>query len=132
MASGEPGPAVRLIDSARESSALLLGLLGTRIALLAHEAEIEAARLRSAAILLGGAVACLALALALLALLVVVTFWETHRILAICASSVAWLAAAAGLGWASRRRFFASPRPFAATLQELAADCASLRGGNRT
>lgn len=128
MTIGEPGPAARLIDSVRESSALLLGLLGTRIALLSHEVDIEAGRLRTSAILLIGALVCLALAVTLLVLLVIAAFWDTHRLAAIGGSSVVLIAAAAALAWASRLRMAASPRPFAATLQELSADCAALRG----
>jgi uncharacterized membrane protein YqjE len=128
MTTGERGPAVRLIDSVRESSALLLALLGTRIALLSHEIDIETRRIRSSTVLLFGALVCLALAMTLLVLLVVVIYWETHRIIAIVGSIAVLLVAAAGLAWASRRRMAASPRPFAATVQELAADCAALRG----
>ena len=130
MTIGEPGPAARLIDSVRESSALLLGLLGTRIALLSHEVDIEATRIRSSAVLLVGAMICLALAIMLLVLLVIAIFWETHRLAAIGGSSAVLLVAAAGLAWASRQRMAANPRPFATTLQELAADCAALRGEN--
>ncbi len=128
MTTGERGPAVRLIDSVRESSALLLALFSTRIALLSHEIDIEARRIRSCAVLLVGALVCLALAMTLLVLLVIVIYWETHRLIAIGGSIAVLLIAAAALAWAMRRRMAASPRPFATTLQELAADCAALRG----
>ena len=131
MATEQRGPAVRLVDSVRESSALFVDLLGTRVALLSHEASIELQRLRSSAILLLSALVCLALAITLLVLLVIAMFWETHRFAAISGSSIVLFLAAAALAWASRRRMAARPRPFAATFEELAADGAALRGATR-
>lgn len=119
---------MRLVDSIRQTSALCVEAARTRAALFAHECRIELARAQSSLLLLAAAVICLIVALCLFSLLLVVVFWDTHRIAAIGSGCLVASATAAALAWASRRRLAALPRPFAATLHELAADADALRG----
>ncbi len=123
------GPATRLLDSARLASASVLDLARTRVELFGHEAGLELTRARATIALLVCALICFSLALVLLVLLIVVMFWDSHRLLAIGGCGGVLLIASAILLWRSRQRISAEPRPFAATLGELAKDCASLRGG---
>lgn len=130
--SVEPqGPALRLIDSIRASSALILELLRTRAELFSVELDLELDRLRGAALLLACALVCLVIAIALTVMFVIVVFWDTHRLAAIGASGATLLLAAVALALASRRRMSRRPGPFAATLQELGEDSRVLRGEAR-
>lgn len=122
-----PGPAARLVEAARTSSALLLDLLETRLALFASEIEAELERVRASAFLLLGATACLVLALNLLVFLVIAAFWDTHRLLAIGLSALVLLGVACAFLLRLRWRV-SSGVPFARTLQELREDGRALRG----
>jgi uncharacterized membrane protein YqjE len=64
----------------------------------------------------------LALGLLLAALFVVVLFWDTHRVAAIGATTLAYLAIAAIAFVRLRFKAASAPPPFEATLRELAAD----------
>lgn len=129
MARDLHGPASRLVDAARTSSALLLELVETRLALFASEIDVELERVRASALLLLGAMACFGFALALAIFLVIAAFWDTHRLLAISASAIVLLIAA--LGFMLRLRWRDSGgAPFAATLRELREDCRVLQRGD--
>lgn len=125
---GVHGPASRLVAAARTSSALLLELVETRLALFASEIDVELERVRSLAFLLLGAATCFGLALALLVILVIAAFWDTHRLLAIGASASVMLVVAVALLLTLRGRV-SSGAPFAATLRELREDYRALRQG---
>jgi uncharacterized membrane protein YqjE len=124
------GPAGRLVDALRESSALFFDLLQTRIALFANEVQVELDRVRISAMLLLGAMTCFALALVLLVLFVVTVFWDTHRLAAIGGCGGVLLLAALALAYGARRRVSAAAAPFSATLHELRADMLALRQGD--
>ena len=127
MAFIRHGPAARLVDALGESSALLLDLLRTRVALFANEAQVELDRVRVSAMLLFAAMTCFALALVLVVFLVVAIFWDTHRLAAISSCSAFLLLVAFGLALRVRQRVSAAAVPFAATLHELRADVIALR-----
>lgn len=122
------GPASRLVVAARTSSALLLELVETRLALFASEIDVELERVRASAFLLLGAMTCFALALTLLVFLVIAAFWDTHRLLSIGASATVMLVVALAFVLLLRGRV-SSGAPFAATLRELREDCRALRQG---
>jgi len=117
---------MRLVDAVRASSALLVDLLHTRLALFSHEIEIELDRIRVSAFLLVGALVCLALAITLIVFFAVAAFWDTHRLAAIGGSSSVLLFATWLLALRLRRRLTAGPPPFCATLRELRADAGAL------
>jgi uncharacterized membrane protein YqjE len=125
---GTRGPASRLVEAARTSSALLLELVETRLALFASEIDVELSRVRASAVLILFAMTCFGLVIALLVLLVVAAFWDTHRLLAIVSCAGALLVAGCGFSLALRRRV-SRGIPFAATLNELREDCRALRHG---
>jgi uncharacterized membrane protein YqjE len=111
-----------LLASVKGLAATLIAAAHTRLQLFANELASEGRRLRRIAVLLVLAVIFFALALVLLTLLVVVMFWDGHRLLAIGGLAVAYLAAGGVLAFAAGRCASAKPRPFEATLGEFRKD----------
>lgn len=124
-----PNPrGVGLSGSLRALGATLLALVGVRAELIAIELQEETGRARQKLILVVLAALFLAMGLLLAAFLVVVLFWETHRMLAAGAVTLLYLGIG---GWALvrlREMSRNSPPPFAATLSEFANDLRLLRG----
>lgn len=123
-ASQATGP----VESARALGASLLALLRVRVELAGIELKEEAERRKRMAML--GLVAGLFLVLTLLlvAFCVVVFFWDTHRLRAICGVTLVYGA----IGTWALLRFKAavrdSPAPFSATVEEFRKDLDHLRG----
>jgi uncharacterized membrane protein YqjE len=119
------------LDSLRALGSTVVELIGTRAQLLALELREEGERRKQMLALALAAGLFLALGLLLVAFLVVVLFWDTHRLAAIGAVTVLYL----GIGaWAFARlneKARASPPPFQATLAEFASDLEMLRGQRR-
>lgn len=115
-----PSPGV--LDAARGALVTVLEVLGARLALLATDWEEERMRLARIAILAAVGLVLVVLALVCAIALVVVFFWDTHRLAALVgATLVLALAAAAAflrVGMIARAR----PRLFDATLAELERD----------
>lgn len=104
----------------------LLGLLQTRLELATVELEEETLRFFFYLVFALVAMFCLGMALLLGALLVVVLFWDTHRI-----AALVLLIAAFGLGGilitlGIRSNYRAKPRMLAHTLSELGKDIEGL------
>jgi uncharacterized membrane protein YqjE len=118
------GPA----DSARALGASVLALLGARVELAAVELK-EAAEQRKRLVVLAFVAAIFFNAgLMLAAFLVVVVFWETHRLPAIAGVTALYGAIAA---WALSRFLGILreiPPPFGATLEEFRKDVDMIRG----
>lgn len=123
---GEAGP----LDSARALGASFLALLGTRVELAALEFKEEAARRKRLAALALVAAVFLGVALILLAFLVVVFFWDAHRIAAIAGVTLAYAAVGAGAFLRLRAILRDSPPPFSATLEEFRRDLDMVRGSD--
>lgn len=121
LGSGLPG-------TLRALGATLLALVGARVELIAIELQEETERARQKLVLVVLAALFLAMGLLLAAFLVVVLFWETHRMLA--AGGVTSLYLGIG-GWALvrlREMSRNSAPPFAITISEFANDLRLLRG----
>lgn len=113
-----------LIRSAQELLATLLGLARTRLELLSVEMQELLARL---VLIMIGAVAAIllaALALGFGAVALVMAVPSEHRVAVAAGLAIAFLAAAAIIGWRVRRE--AKVRPFAASLIELKRDTEAL------
>ena len=135
MTDGTP-PRVRrgLKGAAADLAAALVGLGHTRLELVAVEFEEVRARTTQNLALVMVAALCFAFALLAASLLVVVLFWDTHRIAALCGVTVVYALVGLLAVWrlAERRK---RPAPaFAATLAELERDRAWLasRFGDNT
>ena len=122
-----PGPAAHLLRSAVRLGGTLLGVLQTRAELLTTEVEQEIAR--GSKVLLLGFATLLASILGLLVagFVIVVVFWETHRIAAALCVLGTFAATAIGCGLALRREVKSRPRFLGATRDELARDVSRLR-----
>jgi uncharacterized membrane protein YqjE len=123
----EAGRAVGVLDSLRKLGGTLLGTLQTRLELVATEIEEEKARFARIAALAALAGFCLALAVNLAVLFLVVLFWDTDRLLAIGVLAGVFAAGAAALGLALRNAVTKRPRLLSATLAELRKDREELR-----
>jgi uncharacterized membrane protein YqjE len=115
-------PAGGLLVSIKGLASTLIAAVCTRLQLFSNELATEGLRLRQIALLLALALCFFALGLVLLTLLVVVIFWDDHRLLAIGGLAVLYVGTSAILIGLAKRRAEASPRPFEATLAELKKD----------
>ena len=111
-----------LFDSVKALMATLVAIVHTRLELIVTELHEEIARV--ALLIMWGAVALFFafLALTFLGFLVVIVFWDDHRVLAasLVAASFVLLALIAGI--AASRQINAKPKPFTASLGELRKD----------
>ena len=103
-------------------------MVHTRVELAVVELREEGERRKQMLVLAVAAGVFLSLAAGLLALFVVVLFWDTHRLLAAGGVTVAYLAIGIFALLRLKERARNSPPPFEATLTELARDVETLRG----
>ena len=122
-----------LIEALRSLAQHLLEAAQTRLALLATDIEEQRERMARIVVLWALAAFFLAVAIMLAALLLVVIFWDTHRVAVLAVLTA--LFAAAGIGAIVAGRSLAASRPkvFTGTLAALAGDREALdpRGGAR-
>ena len=116
-----------LLHSIKHLAHTLLGAAQTRLEILATEIEEERVRLEQLLLVALAAAFCLAMGIVLCAALVVVYYWDTHRLAAVGILAAAFLAAGVALGLILRDKAKARPKPFAITRGELAKDGAMLR-----
>jgi len=116
-----------LLHSIKDLAQTLLGAAQTRLSILATEIEEERARLEQMLLVALAAAFCLAMGIVLCVALVVLYYWDTHRLAAVGLLAAGFLAAGALLGWILRDKAKTRPKPFAATRGELAKDSAMLR-----
>jgi uncharacterized membrane protein YqjE len=121
----EPGPGetgTGIVQSLRNLAATLVAVFHTRVELLVTEIEEERARLLQLVVWALGALFCLGVAVLLLVMLIIVAFWDSHRIAVIAALAGVFIAAGIGLAAGARNRMHGRPRLFSASLDELARD----------
>jgi uncharacterized membrane protein YqjE len=109
------------------SFALLGEMLHTRAELAVSDIETY---LQATFASLGLAVAALVLALVAFTfagVAVIAVFWDTHRILATCLTTTAYVSIALALVAAARRRWHSRPGPLETTLRELQLDREAMR-----
>jgi len=122
----DEGPA----GAARALGADLVALLRVRAELFGVELEEGNAR-RKRMIILGGVAALFgAVTLHLVALLVLVIFWDTYRLAAACGVTLAYGGVAAWAYASFREVARNAPPPFSATLAEFRKDLEMLRGND--
>ena len=118
----QPRPAGNLLASAKTFVATLIAIVGTRLEIAAGELEEE--RLRLSGIVAYAAMVFLfaALGLIFLSLLVVVVFWDEHRIAALTGVVIVYALLAAIAGLQLRKRLSQKSRLFSVTVDELRKD----------
>jgi uncharacterized membrane protein YqjE len=120
-------------ESGRGLFASLRNLLGTvveiaevRLALLSNEVEQEKLRLFDAVFWGALALVLLTVGALVLSAFVVVLFWDEHRVLALGALTVMWLAGGVWLLYSARQRLRKPGGPFSTSVSELQRDRAGL------
>lgn len=108
----------------------MLALLSARAELASIELKEEAERRKRLTVLALVAVLFLGAGLLLLAFLVVVVFWDTHRDAALAAVTLAYIIVGAWAFARFRAALRDSPAPFSATLAEFRNDLDMLRGSD--
>jgi uncharacterized membrane protein YqjE len=116
-----------LLHSIKHLAQTLLGAAQTRLEILATEIEEERVRLEQLLLVALAAAFCLAMGIVLCVALVVLYYWDTHRLAAAGTLAAAFLAAGVVLGLILRDKVKTRPKPFAITRGELAKDRAMLR-----
>jgi uncharacterized membrane protein YqjE len=119
-----------LFESLKSLSVSLVGIVHTRLELLSTDVAEEREQLTSFLVLVLVALGCLGLGVVLMALLIVVVFWESHRLVALAGLAGLFLTAGAGLGWFALHRVRTKPRLFEASLNELSKDRQQLSSGS--
>ena len=111
-----------LLGTVKKLVSTLVALAQTRLALLKNEIAEEQLRLTRLALVSGLAVFFFALGIIFLTLLVIVLFWDSHRILVVGAVAAIYLTLSAVFGWMVYERAREGSRLFEASLRELAKD----------
>lgn len=117
-----------LLHSIRHLAGNLLGAAQTRLEIFSTEFEEERVRLEQMLLVALAAAFCLAMGIVLCVALIVLYYWDTHRLAAVGILAVAFLGAGVALGLILRAKAKTRPKPFAVTRSELAKDGAMLRG----
>ena len=117
----------RLSSSLRGLASTVLELVQIRLELLSIEAQEEV--LRVGALLVYGAIAVafLSLGVVLLALLITVALWDTHRLLALGVFTGLFLVMGGVAAWLARERVRSGTYLFSASVEELRQDREGLR-----
>jgi len=103
-------------------AATFVAVLQTRADLISTEIEEERERLKEMILLTVVALFCVSLGALLFTLLVVVVFWDTHRLYVLGGFSIFYLALGLFAGWRARKKGLDKPKFLSATLSELAKD----------
>lgn len=118
-----------LFASLKALSANLLGIVQTRLELLATDIAEERERIITLLVLAVAALFSIGVGVVLLAILVVVALWESHRLIALSGMIVFFLMTGAGIGWIVLHRLRSHPRPLDASIAELTKDRQDLTAG---
>ena len=127
MDTEQPGPGLRLTDSLKAASATLIAVAQTRLELLG--VELQGQLYDGARFLLWGiaAIALATLGIGMLSMVLLIAFWEEHRLLVAALLATGFLAASAVTFLAMRQSLANRANPFRATLHELTKDEGELR-----
>ncbi|MBW8458511.1 MAG: phage holin family protein [Thiobacillus sp.] len=122
MSDQPSGESRGLLDSLSTLAATLVAIVHTRLELLSADLEEDRLHVLSLLVLALAALFFIGVGVVLAAILLVVAFWDSHRLLAL--GSLAGFFLAAGVGaWAyALHKARTKPRLFAASLSELVKD----------
>lgn len=122
MAEPQHGAAGGLFESLKGLSSSLAGFVQTRLELLSTDIAEERAHLTTLLLLGLVSLFCLGVGIVLVAILIAVFFWDTHRLAALGGMAGFFLFACAALAWLAAHKARIKPRLFAASIAELAKD----------
>lgn len=125
--TGENNPASKgLLDSLKTLTGTLIAIVYTRLELLSTDLEEERERLTILLMLMLVALFCIGFGLILAVLLIVVAFWDTHRLLVLAGLTALFLVGGLSASWMALHKLRTKPRLFAATLAEFYQDSTQL------
>lgn len=130
MAEESRAAAGELFESLKALSASLVSIAHTRLELLSTDIAEEREHVISLLAMGLLALFCLGVGIVLLAILIAVAFWESHRLMALGGLAAFFLAAGAGVAWLAMHKARTRPRLFAASLAELSKDRQHLTPGS--
>jgi len=119
-----------LFESLRVLAGSVVGIVHTRLELLSTDIAEERAHLTSLLVMGLVSLFFLGVGVVLLAILIVVAFWESHRLAALGGLTGLFLIAGAGLAWFAMHKARSRPRLFEASLAELSKDRQQLSSGS--
>jgi len=127
MAENTQHSAEGLLGSLKSLSSLVVAIAHNRLNLLSTEIEIARERTVSVLMMVLVALFCLCFGALLLALFVVVIFWDTHRLIALGSVTGLFLLVGSIYLWRVLRALKRMPATFEASLTELAKDYKTLK-----
>ncbi len=119
-----------LLASLKTLTLTLVSVIHTRLELLSTDVAEERVRLTVILMSVMVALFCLGVGAVLLAMLIVVMFWETHRLAALGSLTAVFLAAGAALWLFALNKLRNKPRLFEASISELTKDRDRLTTGS--
>jgi uncharacterized membrane protein YqjE len=119
-----------LLGSLKSLTALAVAILHNRLNLLSTDLEIAREHIVSALIMVLVALFCLCFGVLLLALFVVVIFWDTHRLIALGSVTGLFIFIGAVCLWRVLKVLKTMPATFEASLAELAKDYKQLKSND--
>ena len=122
MPERTPGASKGLLESLTILAGTLVAIAHTRLDLLSVDLEEERAHLLSLLVLTLAALFCLGIGVVLVTILLVVAFWDTHRLLALGALAGFYLVIGMGVWAFALHKARTKPGLFAASLSELFKD----------
>ena len=122
MSERTSGGSKGLLESLTTLAGTLVAIAHTRLDLLSADLEEERAQLLSLLVLTLAALFCLGIGVVLVTILLVVAFWDTHRLLALGALAGLYLVIGMGVWVFVLHKARTKPRLFAASLSEVFKD----------
>jgi uncharacterized membrane protein YqjE len=122
MSERTPAGSKGLLESLTILAGTLVAIAHTRLDLLSVDLEEERAHLFSLLVLTLAALLCIGIGVALGTILLVVAFWDTHRLLALGTLAGFFLVIGIGVWAFALHKARTKPRLFAASLSELFKD----------
>jgi uncharacterized membrane protein YqjE len=119
-----------LFESLKTLSTCLVGIVHTRLELLSTDIAEEREHLVLLLVMALVALFCLGVGIVLLAILIALAFWDSHRLMALGGLTGVFLAAGVGAGWLAMHKARTRPRLFEASLAELSKDRQHLTAGS--
>ena len=126
--AGDAPAGLGLFASLRRLFTTLVELVHARLDLVGIELQLEVQRAASLLLWAFAGLVCGFVALVLLAVTVLIAFWDTHRLLAAGCITAVFALASLGMALHVRHRVRTRPRVFGATLAELQHDGSALKG----
>ena len=127
MSENSQHTAEGLLGSLKSLTALVVAILHNRLNLLSNDLEIAREQMVSVLIMVLIALFSLCFGALLLALFVVVIFWDTHRLIALGGVTGLFLLVGTLCLWRVLKALKAMPATFEASLSELAKDYKQLK-----